>query len=58
MNAEHPRVCVPLKETRTAHELLPNGGQFPGFCVPLSARCAQGGVADSGTTAVAGNSAQ
>jgi hypothetical protein len=33
-------VCVPLKETpESTTSCCGNGGQFPGFCVPLSARC-------------------
>jgi hypothetical protein len=31
---------VPLKETpESTTSCCGNGGQFPGFCVPLSARC-------------------
>lgn len=35
-------VCVPLKETPdSTTSCCGNGAQFPGFCVPLSARCSQ-----------------
>ena len=35
-------VCVPLKETpESTTSCCGNGAQFPGFCVPLSARCSQ-----------------